>query len=335
MRADRLLSIIWMLRAHGQLSTAQLAERLEVSRRTIMRDVDALSAAGVPVYCERGPHGGVRLLPGYRTDVTALNNEESRALFAGVTTWGADSLGLGEALASGLRKLLAAVPDSHRPDSSDVSARIVIDPQGWLPQTEREQTGEIFHTVQEAVFARLRLRLRYRHKTKASSRDAVVDPEGLISAGRSWYLCCSCEGELLFIKVSRIDSAEILPEPCTGGAHIDVAAEWKKQRERFLERFDPVQATAWVREIRWSDIHEWVIRVTEPRPGRDTRSQTGPATGGAPGEEWSLLGLEFVDHLHAMTVLLRLGPDAIVTSPAELRADFTAYLRATLDRYGT
>ena len=101
MRADRLLSIIWLLRAHDRLSTAELAKRLEVSRRTIMRDVEALSAAGVPVYCERGPHGGVSLLPGYRTDVTALSSEESRALFAGVTTWGAESLGLGDALASG------------------------------------------------------------------------------------------------------------------------------------------------------------------------------------------------------------------------------------------
>ncbi|WP_454931542.1 helix-turn-helix transcriptional regulator [Actinomyces oricola] len=117
------------------------AERLEVSRRTILRDVEALSAAGVPVYTERGPNGGVRLLPGYRTDVTALSSEESWALFAGVTTWGADSLGLGEALASGLRKLLAAVPEPHRDTSADISRRIVIDPQGWLPQPERERTG--------------------------------------------------------------------------------------------------------------------------------------------------------------------------------------------------
>ena len=82
MRADRLLAIIWLLRAHGGLSTTELAERMGVSRRTLVRDVEALSAAGVPVYCERGPYGGVRLLPGYRTDVTALSSDESRALFA-------------------------------------------------------------------------------------------------------------------------------------------------------------------------------------------------------------------------------------------------------------
>lgn len=144
MRADRLLSIIWLLRAHEKLSTGELADLLEVSRRTIMRDIDALSAAGVPVYSERGPHGGIRLLPGYRTDVTALSSEESRALFAGVTAWGAESLGLGDALASGLRKLLAAVPDGNRQSTADVSSRIVVDPQGWMPQTAAEQTGTIF-----------------------------------------------------------------------------------------------------------------------------------------------------------------------------------------------
>ena len=113
-RADRLLSMIWLLRAHGRLPTSDLAQRLEVSRRTVLRDVEALSAAGVPVWCERGPHGGVRIDPGFRIDVTGLNREESRALFAGLTSWGAAHLGLGDALASAARKLLAAVPDNHR-----------------------------------------------------------------------------------------------------------------------------------------------------------------------------------------------------------------------------
>lgn len=176
MRADRLLSIIWLLRAHGGMSTTKLAERLEVSRRTILRDVESLSTAGVPVYTERGPNGGIRLLPGYRTDVTALSSEESRALFAGVTTWGAGSLGLGDALTSGLRKLLAAVPEPYRGTSADISLRIVIDPQGWLPQPENEQVGDTFRVIQEAVFARHRLRIEYRRKAKSSMRVAVIEP---------------------------------------------------------------------------------------------------------------------------------------------------------------
>ncbi|MCL3776631.1 MULTISPECIES: YafY family protein [unclassified Actinomyces] len=322
MRADRLLSIIWLLRAHGGLSTVELAERLEVSRRTILRDVEALSAAGVPVYCERGPNGGVRLLPDYRTDVTALSSEESRALFAGVTAWGADSLGLGDALASGLRKLLAAVPETYRDQSATVAERIVIDPQGWLPQPEQEQNGDTFRIVQNAVFAQRRLQIEYRHKTRSSTRVAVVEPHGLVSATRSWYLCATTEGELGFTKVSRIDRAEMLPEPCSGDT-VGVAAEWRAQRERFLDGFTAVTATAWVRDTRWSDAHEWVIRAGEREPTSPPPDPDG----------WSFLELEFVDHLHAMTILLRLGPDARIVSPITLRDDFTAYLSTTLERY--
>lgn len=322
MRADRLLSIIWLLRAHQKLSTAELAERLEVSRRTIMRDIDALSAAGVPVYCERGCQGGVGLLPGYRTDVTGLSNDESRALFAGVTTWGAESLGLGDALASGLRKLLAAVPDDYRQDTSEASARIVIDPQGWLPQPERERTGELFQTVQDAVFSQHRLRIVYRQKTRASTTVALVEPHGLISAGRSWYLCSSRDSEIVFIKLSRIDEAAILPTPCDVTRKVDVAKEWKRERARFLDRFTPVVATVWVRETRWSDVHEWVIRAAEK-----------PPNGLSPGEGWAFMELEFVDDLHAMTIMLRLGPDARIQSPKVLRQEFVDYLTDTAALY--
>lgn len=321
MRADRLLSIIWLLRVHGGMPTTALAERLEVSRRTILRDVEALSAAGVPVYTERGPNGGVRLLAGYRTDVTALSSEESRALFAGVTTWGAESLGLGNALTSGLRKLLAAVPEPHRDPSADISRRIVIDPQGWLPQPEQEQTGEMFRVIQEAVFSQRRLRINSRKKEKSSTQTTEVDPHGLVSAGRSWYLCASAGETLGFTRLSRIDHAEMLPERC--GGDVDVASEWRVQRERFIDAFSPVSATAWVRDTRWSDAHEWVIRVVEQDP---TVAPPEP-------DGWSFLRLEFVDQLHAMTIMLRLGPDAIIVSPTTLRLEFTNYLTSTLNRY--
>ncbi|MFT4163822.1 MAG: YafY family protein [Microlunatus sp.] len=320
MRADRLLSIVWLLRAHERLSTAELAQRLEVSRRTIMRDIEALSTAGIPVYCERGPGGGVRLMPGYRTDVTALSSEESRALFAGVTTWGAESLGLGDALSSALRKLLAAVPDTHRVESTSIAARIVVDPQGWLPQPEREHVGATFRTIQDAVLTRQRLRMTYRHKSRSSAKTTVVDPQGLISAGRSWYLCSSRDAALMFTKLSRIDEAELLPTPCDPRRQVDVAAAWREQREQFIGKFVAVVATAWVRESRWSDAHEAAIRTTEMEP-----TSTPP-----PGEGWSFLQLEFVDHLHAMTFMLGLGPDARIETPESLRQDFTAYLTDTL-----
>lgn len=323
MRADRLLSIIWLLRAHGRLSAGELAERLEVSRRTILRDVEALSAAGVPVYCERGPSGGVRLSSGYRTDVTALNSEESRALFAAVTTWGAESLGLGDALASALRKLLAAVPDEHRAASADMAARIVVDPQGWLPGPEREKLGETFRIVREATFEQRRLRIGYRGRGRAGPRTTTVEPRGLVSSGSTWYLCASRREAIQFYRLSRIDGAEPLPETFVPVRDVDVAAEWRRHRDRFQRGLAPATVVAWVRDTRWSDVHEWAIRAEEVDPHQPPPSD----------EAWSCVKLEFVDHLHAITVLLRLGADAQVISPSDVRDDLVAHAERIIDLY--
>lgn len=335
MRADRLLSIIWLLRAHGRLSTAELAERLEVSRRTILRDVEALSAAGVPVYCQRGRHGGVRLLPGYRADVTSLSGQESRAIFAATTTWGAEAMGLGEALATALRKLLAAVPEEHRAASAEVAARIVIDPQGWLPLPEGRCVAEVLDVVQRAVFSRHRLRLVHRSGRGSGTRELVVEPYGLVSAGSTWYLCASPDESIRFYRLSRIEEAEALMRPGDQGPDVDsgtspgtwpdvdVAAQWRAHRDRFQQGLTPVSVTAWVREERRGDAREWAIRAEscEEQQG----SPAGPA--------WSQLRLDFVDHRHALTCLLGLGEDARVISPASVRDALVRHAETILAAY--
>src|SRR5579875_1872623 len=160
MRSDRLLSIMLLLQAHGQLPATDLAARLEVSVRTIMRDVEALSASGVPVYTVRGPQGGIALLPGYRTDVTGLTADESRALFVLLSGSAHDDLGLGKALGSALRKVMVALPAPHRPDADLTSRRILIDPVRWRGTPGPEQAD--LTAFQEAVLGDLRLELRYR-----------------------------------------------------------------------------------------------------------------------------------------------------------------------------
>jgi biotin operon repressor len=128
MRSDRLLSILLLLQTHQRVPAAELAERLEVSVRTIMRDVEALSSAGVPVYAERGRHGGICLLPGFRTDVTGLTADEARAMFVLVNDRSHAELGLGQAIGSALRKVMAALPEAHRDAADLISRRILIDP---------------------------------------------------------------------------------------------------------------------------------------------------------------------------------------------------------------
>ena len=132
MKSDRLLSILLLLQTRGLVPAAELAERLEVSVRTIYRDIEALSASGVPVYAERGRHGGIALLPGFRTDVTGLTADESRALFVLAAQGAHSALGLDEALGSALRKVMAALPEPHRPAAELTSRRILVDPARWM-----------------------------------------------------------------------------------------------------------------------------------------------------------------------------------------------------------
>jgi len=159
-KSDRLLSLLLLLQGHGRLSARRLAERLAVTERTIHRDVEALSAAGVPVYAERGRNGGIALLPGYRTDVSGLSAGEARALFifAGRGSAAAD-LGLEAELRGALRKLLAALPAPTRPEAEEAQQRVVVDPRGWLRQTEELPWLGV---IQEAVWGGRKLRLSYR-----------------------------------------------------------------------------------------------------------------------------------------------------------------------------
>ena len=143
MKSDRLLSVLLLLQTRGLVPAGELAERLEVSVRTIYRDVEALSAAGVPVYAERGRNGGIALLPGFRTDVTGLTADEARALFVLAAQGAHAALGLDDALGSALRKVMAALPAPHRPAAEQTSRRILVDPVRWMsgPGAGRRRRG--------------------------------------------------------------------------------------------------------------------------------------------------------------------------------------------------
>ncbi|MER6875851.1 HTH domain-containing protein, partial [Amycolatopsis sp. NPDC000673] len=129
MRADRLVSLVLLLRQRGRLSATTLARELEVSTRTVLRDIDALSAAGVPAYAERGRNGGFALLPGFQTELTGLNHDEALALLVAGSRRGAQAFGLGSALASAMLKVVDALPESHRHTAAGVAERLLIDPE--------------------------------------------------------------------------------------------------------------------------------------------------------------------------------------------------------------
>ncbi|TPQ15753.1 helix-turn-helix transcriptional regulator [Streptomyces sporangiiformans] len=247
MKSDRLLSILLLLQTHGRVPAHQLAERLEVSVRTIYRDVEALSASGVPVYAERGRHGGIELLAGFRTDVTGLTADESRALFILAAQGAHAALGLDDALGSALRKVMAALPAPHRPAAEVTSRRILVDATRWkggpLPAVDLD-------TLQDAVFADRRLRLRYRHSDATQDSTYTVDPYGLVSKAGVWYLVADRRGSPRLFRADRVRSARLTEEPVKRRSGVELADTWETLRRQVEDRPGGIEVTVRVRRER-------------------------------------------------------------------------------------
>ena len=184
MRADRLLSILMILQTRGKVTALALAEELEVSERTIYRDVEALSGAGVPLYAERGPGGGIALLEEYRTNLTGLNSDEARALFMLSIPSPLLQLGVGPDLTAAMFKLSAALPESRRREQQAARQRIHLDAAWW---GQSGLPGPHLGVVQQAVWQDRRLRIVTRTLFGAEI-ELNVDPLGLVAKASEWYL---------------------------------------------------------------------------------------------------------------------------------------------------
>ena len=228
-RADRLLQIVGLLRAHGRLSATELARRLEVTPRTVLRDMEALSTAGVPVVAERGRTGGFSLLPGYRPAVEELTATEVQALLlAGQVP--ADSVGLAGPLASALRKVAGSAAPEHGRSAARISDRVLVDSAGWWGEPEEL---EHFASVQQAVLADRRLRLTYRPRDPSRTGVRTVDPYGLLQAAGTWYLVAAHRGQPRSYRVSRVLAATVLDEPSSRPPDLDLRSLWRELRSQF------------------------------------------------------------------------------------------------------
>ncbi|MFD4600858.1 helix-turn-helix transcriptional regulator [Streptomyces sp. NPDC058464] len=326
MKSDRLLSILLLLQTHGQMSASELASRLEVSVRTIFRDVEALSAAGVPVYTERGSKGGIALLPGYRTDVTGLTADEARALFVLVTEQAHADLGLGQAIGSALRKVMVALPAPFRGDADLASKRIMIDPVRWRssPRPSAVDLG----VLQAAVFNDRRLRLRYRHGRDAQVRSYTLDPYGLVSKAGAWYLVADHRGQPMMFRLDRMLSASLLEESVRRRDGVELAAVWDALRQRVDAIPAPVRVVVKVQRsvlARFLRYHE--AELTGPAPDL----AQAEAEAGSAGERVELV-LRF-PALRSAEQLLAFGPAVEVVEPAELRDALVRNARQTLALY--
>ena len=222
MRADRLLSILILLQTRGRLTAQGLAAELEVSERTIYRDMDALSTAGVPVYAERGPGGGCSLLDSYRTDLTGLTQDEVRALFMLSIPTPLAELGVDQDLKAALLKLSAALPDVFRPEGARAQKRIHLDSSVWF---HREEHKPHIHTIQRALWEDRKLRLTYRLAFDAQV-EHLVDPYGLVAKANIWHLVCSRDGFIAVIRLPDVLDAQLSEDRFSIPADFNLVEFW-------------------------------------------------------------------------------------------------------------
>jgi predicted DNA-binding transcriptional regulator YafY len=230
MRADRLLSIVLLLQTNRQLTSRALAERLEVSERTIHRDMEALSVSGIPVVAERGSNGGWSLLGEYRTNLTGLNEAEIQSLFVTQPPKLLADLRLEKASEGALLKLLAALPAMYRQGAEQARRRIHIDTAGWARQ---EESVPLLPVLQEAIWSERKLRFSYQRGPDCNDVEREVDPLGLVAKGSAWYLVAGVAGEVRSYRISRMSQAQVLDQACVAPAGFDLAAYWEQSTTAF------------------------------------------------------------------------------------------------------
>ncbi|KFZ79163.1 DeoR faimly transcriptional regulator [Amycolatopsis sp. MJM2582] len=320
MRADRLVSLVLLLRHRGRLSATTLARELEVSTRTVLRDIEALSAAGVPVYAERGRHGGFALLPGFQTELTGLNHDEALALLIAGSRRGAQAFGLGSALASAMLKVIDALPEGQRDTAAGAARRLLIDPETDL--LSRRVAGEevsdtIVAEVRRAVFSGHKLRIHYAASGQAA-RWRTVDPIGLVTVRDQGYLLATRAGEDRTYRLSRLRAAEELPESAERPERVDLDRTWQERSTRFRTGGDQVAVE---------------VRVDPAR--RDQLVGTALAVLAEETDEDGTLRLEvtFQDARHAEWALWNLAADAEALAPPWLRDSLRDRAAAITARY--
>lgn len=230
MRADRLLSIMLMLQAQGKTTTHALAEKLEVSRRTILRDIEALNTAGVPVHAEAGHGGGVYLDEHYRVSLTGLKEAEVRALFVSSYRGPLRDVGLDQAAEDTLLKLFAALPSLHRQEAERIQQRIHLDPAWWW---HRGETLPHLETLRAAVFDDYRVQVCY-ERGDGQVVERVLEPYGLVAKASVWYVIARRDDELRTYRVSRFVAVEAMHERFERDPTFHLAQYWHSHASEFV-----------------------------------------------------------------------------------------------------
>ncbi|WBB68734.1 YafY family protein [Micromonospora sp. WMMD812] len=313
MRASRLVSLLLLLQTRGRMTAQELAAALEVSVRTVYRDVEALGASGVPVYADRGPAGGYRLLAGYRTRLTGLTPEEAEALFLAGVPGPAGELGLGSVLATAELKLRAALPAELADRGGRLRQRFHLDAPTWF--REPEPTPHLA-ALADAVWADRQVRVRYRRWRAPREVERVLGPLGLVLKAGRWYLVAAVGEQVRTYRVGAILALTALDEPVHRPDGFDLARCWQEHADRYEQGV--YRAEARVRmTVAALELMPYVFPPAMSRAARAAAGEPGPD-----GWLFTTVPIESVKHGHIE--LLKLGAEVEVLAPAELRERFTA-----------
>ncbi|WP_030607292.1 helix-turn-helix transcriptional regulator [Streptomyces sclerotialus] len=319
MRADRLLSLLLLLQNRGRMTAPDLAAELEVSVRTVYRDIEALSASGVPVLADRGPAGGYRLMDGYRTRLTGLTDAEADSLFLAGAPGPARELGFGAVLGTAQLKVAAALPTGLADRARRIQERFHLDAPAWFRDADPVPHLAV---VARAVWEQRALHVHYR-RWKGEGRR-VLHPLGLVLKGGIWYLVALAGGTPRTYRISRLRTVAATGESFERPAGFDLAAYWEESSRRLETAL--YQDTA-------------LLRIS-PRAQRMLPMQFGAAgtraleTAGPPDDEgWVEVEMAVETQAVAVADLLRLGTEAEVLGPPGLRAAFARTVTELARRY--
>lgn len=310
MKASRLMSALMLLQAHGQLSERELSEKLEVSQRTVHRDMEALCIAGVPLTAIRGSQGGWRLEKGWRTQVPGLDEPELRALLMAQPRALGDPL-LAAAAERAFGKLMAALPVSMRRQAAAMRERLHVDHTGWHPSSE---DLSMLPVVQDAVARDCRLAFAY---TRADGETAprTADPLGLVAKGSTWYLVARAVNGLRTYRVSRMQAVTVLAVSFERPAKFNLAAYWKESTAQLQQARQNYEVTLLLDQQAARSMSQWMDAMP-------VKSSAKIPDG------WAAVRVGFENENQARFVVLGFGPRARVMEPEEFRERILADARA-------
>jgi predicted DNA-binding transcriptional regulator YafY len=322
MRAARLIKMVLLLQSRPMMTAAELARELEVSERTITRDAQALSEAGVPVYADRGRAGGYRLIGGYRTRLTGLGRSEAEALFLSGLPGALREMGLDDVASAARLKVSAALLPSLRDASENAAQRFHLDAPGWY---QEPQTPQLLPAMAEAVWGDRVAETRYGRPDREVERR--LEPYGLVLKAGIWYVCARVEsGDVRVYRLDRFRAVTVTDAPFVRDADFDLPRFWEERAADFSRSILHLEAV-----LRLTPAGARALpRVTDPAASREALAAAGPPD--PRGRVTVTVPVESVEV--AYTQLLGLGAEAEVLSPPELRELLAGTARRMSELYG-